>query len=102
MPLAATTLILPCYKVELRPVAAHATLRTLIENTCQGLSITPEQLQQELETSGDLPDLVLGELRPAAWAELILQRWTTKEAEIAEAAQLLGRKVHATFMLAYH
>ena len=29
---------------------------------CQGLSITPEQLRQELEAGGDIPDLVSGTL----------------------------------------
>ncbi len=58
MPLTATTLTLPCHKVELRPVAADAGLCTLFENACQGLSIRPEKLQQELEAGGDLFDLV--------------------------------------------
>ncbi len=49
VPLTATTLTLPYHNVELRPVAAHAGLRTLFENSCQGLSITPEQLRQELK-----------------------------------------------------
>jgi hypothetical protein len=61
----ATTLTLPCHKVELRPVAAHAGLRTL-ENACRGLSIKPERLHQELETGGDMPDLVSGALTPKA------------------------------------
>jgi hypothetical protein len=60
--LAATTLTLPCHKVELRPVAARADLRTLFENACQGLSITPEQLQQQLEAGDDIPDLISGAL----------------------------------------
>jgi hypothetical protein len=66
MPLAATIFALPCHKVELRPVAAHAGLRTLFENACQGLSIVPEQLHQELEADGDIPDLVAGALTPRA------------------------------------
>jgi hypothetical protein len=49
MPLTATAVTLPCHKVELRPVAADAGPRTLFENARQGLSITPEQLQQELK-----------------------------------------------------
>ncbi len=60
MPLTATTLTLPCHKVELRPEAAHAGLRALFEHTCQGLNITPEQLHTEPEAGGDLPDLVSG------------------------------------------
>jgi hypothetical protein len=67
MPLSATTLTFqPCHEVEPRPVAAHARLRTLLENACQGLSITPEQLHQELEAGGDLPDLVSGVLTSEA------------------------------------
>jgi hypothetical protein len=34
----------------------------MLEVACQGLSITPEQLRQELETGGDLPDLASGAL----------------------------------------
>jgi hypothetical protein len=66
MPLSATTLTLPCHKVELRPVAGHAGLRTLFENACQGLSIMPEQLRWELEENGDLPNLASGALTPQA------------------------------------
>ncbi len=66
MPLTATTLTLPCHKVELRPVAARADLRTLFETACQGLSITLKQLHQQLEENGDLPDLVSGTVWPAA------------------------------------
>ncbi len=66
MPLTATTLTLPCHKAELRSVAAHADLRTELENACRGLSITPEQLRQELEENGDIPYLVSGVLTPAA------------------------------------
>jgi hypothetical protein len=66
MPLTATTVTLPCHKVELRPVAADAGLCTLFENACQGLSIRPEKLQQELEAGGDLFDLVSGALTPKA------------------------------------
>ncbi len=52
----------PCHKVELRPVAAHADLHTVFEAACEGLSITPEQLRQELIESGDIPDLTGGAL----------------------------------------
>jgi hypothetical protein len=66
VPLAATTLILPTHKPVAQPVAAHAGLRTLFENACQGLSITPEQLRQDLEEGNDLPDVVLGALTASA------------------------------------
>ncbi len=52
-PLTATTVTLSCHKVELRPVAARAELRTLFETAYQGLIITPEQLCQELDEGGD-------------------------------------------------
>jgi hypothetical protein len=42
MPLTATTLTLPCHKVEVPRLAAHAGLCTLFENTCRELRITPE------------------------------------------------------------
>ncbi len=60
MPLTATTLTLPCHKVKAWPARADARLRTLLEAACQGLTITPEQLRQELEAGGDLPDLQSG------------------------------------------
>ena len=66
MPLRATTLTLPFHKVELRAAAAHAGLRTLFDNACQGLCITPEQVRQELEEGGDLSDLACGTLTPKA------------------------------------
>jgi hypothetical protein len=65
VPLRATTLTLPCHKVELRPVAAHADLRTLFETAYQGLSITPERLRNELEANDDIPDLVSSTLTHA-------------------------------------
>jgi hypothetical protein len=34
----------------------------VIETACEGLNITPEQLRQELEAGGDIPDLVSGAL----------------------------------------
>jgi hypothetical protein len=52
--------------VELSSVAARAGLRTLFENACQGMMITPEHLRQELEEGGDIPDLVSGVLTPTA------------------------------------
>jgi hypothetical protein len=66
MLLTATILTLPCYKVELRPVAVQARLCTLFENACQGLMITPEQLRRELEENSDIPDLASGALTPKA------------------------------------
>jgi hypothetical protein len=65
MPPSATTLTLPCHKVEQPPVTARAGLRALFENACQGLSITPEQLRTEL-TGDDIPDRVSGALTPGA------------------------------------
>ena len=65
MPLTAT--ILPCHKVEPRPVPADAGLCSMSENACQGLSITPKQLRHELEEDGDLFDLACGALTPKAF-----------------------------------
>ncbi len=61
MPLTATTLTF-LYKAELRPIAAHASLCILSKDGCQGLSFTPEQLQQQLEAGDDIPDLISGAL----------------------------------------
>jgi hypothetical protein len=66
MPLTATTLTLPCHKEQASSVGPLIGLERMIETACQGLSITPEQLHQELEVSGDLPDLVSGALTPNA------------------------------------
>ncbi|MDQ4148029.1 MAG: hypothetical protein M3120_10210 [Pseudomonadota bacterium] len=66
MPLTATTFTLPCHKEQVRPIGFYDGLECIIQNACQGLSITPEQLRRELEENGDIPDLVSGELRPAA------------------------------------
>ena len=63
--MAVTLAATPCHKVELRPVASSAGLERMLELACQGLSITPEQLHQELEAGGDIPDLVSGALTPA-------------------------------------
>jgi hypothetical protein len=38
----------------------------MLEVACEGLNITPEQLRQELEAGGDLPDLISGALTPKA------------------------------------
>jgi hypothetical protein len=93
MPLSATTLTLPCHKVELRPVAAHAGLCTLFESACRGLSITPEQLRWELEENGDIANLVSGALRPAA-SRLIAETLDTMQyaGGILESAPAKGRR----------
>ncbi len=66
MPLTATTVTLPCHKVELRPIATVTGLEHMLEIACQGLSITPEQLRQDLEEGSNLPDVVLGALTAKA------------------------------------
>ncbi len=66
MPRRATSLTLPIHKPVAQPLPSHFGLCILFENACQGLSITPEQLQQELEAGGDLFDLVSGALTPKA------------------------------------
>ena len=60
MPLSATTLALPGPAPIARPVPAHAGLGRMLASACQGLSITPAQLRQELIE--DLADLASGEL----------------------------------------
>jgi hypothetical protein len=47
-------------------ICSHPGLRTLSENACQGLSITPGQLHQELEAGGDLFDVACGALASKA------------------------------------
>jgi hypothetical protein len=66
MPLAATTVTLPCHKEQVPPIGSHDGLERMIETACQGLSITAEQLHQELEEDGDIPDLASGALTPKA------------------------------------
>jgi len=71
MPFTATTLTLPCHTEQVPPVGPHAGLDRMIENACEGLAITPEQLRQALEDT-DLPALASGErtlkaLRLTAW-----------------------------------
>jgi hypothetical protein len=66
MPLAATTLTLSCHKEQASSVGPLIGLEYMIETACQGLSITPEQLRQELEAGSDLPDLASGALTPKA------------------------------------
>ncbi|MDQ3797355.1 MAG: hypothetical protein M3294_07300, partial [Pseudomonadota bacterium] len=59
-----------------------------LENACQGLSITPEQLRQELEADGDIPDLVSGALTPEALRltarTLVLMRCSPENEQLAE------------------
>ena len=59
MPLTATTLTLPWDKEQTRPVGSHNALERMFKVACQGLTLTPEQLRQELEAGGDISDLVL-------------------------------------------
>jgi hypothetical protein len=66
MPPTATTLTLPCHTEQVPPVGSHAGLDRMIENACEGLGITPEQLRQELIEDGDIPTLASGELTPQA------------------------------------
>lgn len=60
MPLEATTLTLPCHRVQTRLARDPARLRRFVEVACHRLTITPEELWKELEASGDLADLELG------------------------------------------
>jgi hypothetical protein len=60
VPLEATTLTLPCHNIHSRPVRDPAHLRRMVELACRRLTITPEQLWQELEANGNLADLESG------------------------------------------
>jgi hypothetical protein len=62
MPLTATTLTLSCHKEQVPAVGSNAGLERTLEVACEGLTITPEQLRQELEKGGDMPDLQSGAL----------------------------------------
>ena len=62
MLLTATTLTVPCHKEQVRPIGSHDGLKCMIQNACQGLSITPEQLCQELIESSDISGLAAGAL----------------------------------------
>jgi hypothetical protein len=64
LPLTATTLTLPCHKQQVPPVRPHTGLDRMLEVACEGLTITPEQLCQELEAGGDLADLTSRVLTP--------------------------------------
>jgi hypothetical protein len=66
VPLRATTLTLPCHKERVIPAGSLAGVDRVIETACEGFNITPEQLRQELEAGGDLPDLISDALTPKA------------------------------------
>src|SRR5215217_1160140 len=66
MPLAATTLTLPCHKEQAPPVGSLAGFECMLEMACEDLTITPEQLRAELTEGGDIPDLVSGALTSKA------------------------------------
>jgi hypothetical protein len=66
MPLTATTLTLSYHEAQVPPVGSNAGLERMLEVACEGLSLTPDQLHQELEAGGDLPALASGELTPQA------------------------------------
>jgi hypothetical protein len=66
MPLAATTLTLPCHKEQVTPVGSQDGRERMLEVACEGLHITPEQLRRELEAGGDISDLTSGALTPKA------------------------------------
>ena len=60
MPFGATTLTLPCHKVQACPVRDSARVRRMMMVACHRLAITPEELCKELEANGDLADLESG------------------------------------------
>ncbi len=62
----ATTLTLPCHKEQASFVGPFIGIKRMFTTACEGLNITPEQLRQELEDNGDIPDLVSGALTPKA------------------------------------
>jgi hypothetical protein len=66
MPLVATTLTLSYHEAQVPLVSSLADLDRMLELACEGLSLTPDQLHQELEAGGDLPALASGELTPQA------------------------------------
>ncbi|MBA3732013.1 MAG: hypothetical protein H0W93_06600 [Gammaproteobacteria bacterium] len=55
-----TTLTLSCHQIAKRPVRAHAQLDAVLATACQGLSISPSELRQEL--ADDLDAIASGEL----------------------------------------
>src|SRR5215212_8543460 len=65
MPLTAATLTLPCHKTQIRPIGSHDGPERMFEAACRGLSITSEQLRNELDANDDIPDLMSGTLMPA-------------------------------------
>jgi hypothetical protein len=60
--LKATTLTLPCHKAQHQPMRDPGCLKGMVEDACQGLSITPDQLWRELKEGADLSDLASGAL----------------------------------------
>jgi hypothetical protein len=66
MPLVATTLTLSYHEAQVPLVSSLADLDRMLELACEGLSLTPDQLHQELEAGGDMPALASGELAPQA------------------------------------
>jgi hypothetical protein len=54
------------HKEQAPPAGSYDGLERKIKTACDGLNITPDQLHQELEEGGDLPDLVSGALTPKA------------------------------------
>ena len=84
MPLGATTLTLPCHKVQTRPVRDRACLRRMVELACGRLTITPEQLWKELEANGDLADLESGAVSVKARRQVAVTLATMREQKIPE------------------
>src|SRR5215218_3401136 len=67
MPLTAMALTLwLCHEEQAPPVRHHTSLERMLEMACEGLTITPEQLCQELERGCDMPDLQSGAITPQA------------------------------------
>jgi hypothetical protein len=62
MPRTAATLALPCHKGRDQPMCDRPHLTPVVEDTCRGLSITPEQLRRELREGGELADMESGNL----------------------------------------
>lgn len=50
----------------LKPAGFSVCHARMLADACQGLTITPEQLRDELEGDGDLRDLISGALTPRA------------------------------------
>jgi hypothetical protein len=72
LPLEATTLTLPCHESKSLSACDPARLRRMVELACPRLTITPEQLWQELEANGDLPQLESGALSVKALRQVAM------------------------------